>query len=91
MSFKSSGLERVFGALVKGFSITRLWVAILEKFESIGDSLKEKLGSPENWEVAGAEAKSAKSRYFTMLFQVNFCTIVIAMQKYTRREEKFWF
>jgi len=88
LNFKSSGLERVFGVLVKGLSITRLWVAILEKFESIGDSLKEKLGSPENWEVAGAETKSAKSRYYTMLLQANFYTILIAMQKYIRREGK---
>ena len=55
MSFKSSGLERVFEALVKGLSITRVWVAILEKLEAIGGCLKEKLGSPENREVAGAE------------------------------------
>ena len=56
LSFKSSGLERVFWVLVKGLSITRLWVAILEKFESIGGCLKEVLGSPENREVAGAES-----------------------------------
>ena len=55
LSSKSSGLERVFEALVKGLSITRVWVAILEKLGAIGGCLKEKLGSPENQEVAGAE------------------------------------
>ena len=41
LSFKSSGLERFFEALVKGLSITRVWVAFLEKLEAIGGCLKE--------------------------------------------------
>ena len=48
LSSKSSGIEKVFEALDKGFSITRVWVTILEKLEAIEGCLKEKLGSPEN-------------------------------------------
>ena len=56
LSFKSSGIERVFETLDKGLLISRVWVAFLENLGAFGDGLKEKSNSPENPEVARAEA-----------------------------------
>ena len=41
LSFKSSGIERVFEVLDRGLLITRVWVVFLEKLEAIGGCLKE--------------------------------------------------